>query len=239
MPNEETTWAVREHGAIQKLAENLWWVDGSLPNMSLRRCMTVARLSDGRLAIHSAIALQEVDMQQLEAWGTPAFLIVPSGYHRLDAPRYKARYPQLRVFAPAAARAKVEEVVKVDGRYADFPSDDVVTLRDLDGTREGLMTVKSSDGTTLVFNDCLFNMDKKKDFLGNLITTLMGSAPGPRVSRLAKAALVKDQPTYRRELERLATIPDLVRVIVAHEKVASGPDARACLLAAKDFLRAG
>jgi len=239
MTNPNTAWVVREHGAIQKLAENLWWVDGSLPNMSLRRCMTVARLGDGRLAIHSAIALQESDMQQLEAWGTPAFLIVPSGYHRMDAPRYKARYPQLQVFAPAAARAKVEEVVKVDGRYTDFPNDDVVALSDLAGTREGLMTVKSSDGTTLVFNDCLFNMDKKKDFLGNLITTLMGSAPGPRVSRLAKAALVKDQAVYRRELERLAEIPDLVRVIVAHEKVASGPEARACLLAAKEFLRAG
>lgn len=233
-----TAWAVREHGAVRKLAENLWWVDGSIPNMSLRRCMTVARFNDGRLVIHSAIALQEADMQALEAWGTPAFLIVPSGYHRLDAPRYKQRYPQLQVFAPAAARAKVEQVVKVDGRYTDFPSDEVITLRDLEGTREGLMTVKSSDGTTLVFNDCLFNMDKKKDFLGNLITTLMGSAPGPRVSRLAKAALVKDQPTYRRELERLAEIPDLVRVIVAHEKVATGPDARACLLGAKEYLRA-
>ena len=57
----------------------------------------------------------------------------------------------------------------------------------------------------------------------------MGSAPGPRVSRLAKAALVKDPAALRRDLERLAETPRLARLVVAHEKVASGPDAASAL----------
>jgi hypothetical protein len=40
----------------------------------------------------------------------------------------------------------------------------------------------------------------------------------------------------RNEFERLAAIPDLVRLIVAHEKVASGADARVALLKAATYL---
>ena len=36
-----------------------------------------ATVSDGRLIIYSAISLDEVEMNALESYGTPAFLIVP------------------------------------------------------------------------------------------------------------------------------------------------------------------
>ena len=73
--------------------------------------MTVVRLADGKLVIHNGIALEPAAMAELEAWGTPAYLIVPSPGHRLDAPAYKKRYPSLRVLTPKNARKKVEEVV--------------------------------------------------------------------------------------------------------------------------------
>jgi hypothetical protein len=96
--------------------------------------------------------------------------------------------------------------------------------------------VRSSDGVSVVLNDCMFNMDRKRDALGFFFTTLLGSAPGPRVSRLAKLAIVSDKKALRADFERLADLPDLTRVIVAHEKVATGPDARAALLAAATYL---
>src|SRR5688500_14318601 len=96
----DTTWRVLPHGPLQQLAENLWCVLGSLPNMSLKRMMTIARRSDGGLLLHSAIALDEPTQRQLEALGPPTHLIVPNAVHRLDAPAYKARYPALRVFTP-------------------------------------------------------------------------------------------------------------------------------------------
>ena len=99
---------------LERLADNLRWVWGSLPGMSLKRTMTVVRLGDGRLVLHNAIALDDKTMAELEAFGTPAFLIVPNGGHRLDAPAYKARYPQLRVFGPRGSRKRIEEVIALD-----------------------------------------------------------------------------------------------------------------------------
>src|SRR5690606_2731446 len=238
MPKTFTEWNPLSHEPIVKLSENLWWVRGAIPGMSLKRVMTAIRLEDGTLALHSAIALEPQARAELESFGEPAFLIVPNSGHRLDAPAYKRRYPKLRVFAPRGSRAGVSEVVPVDGSYEDFPEFPSLRLETLTGVgeKEGVLLVRSSDGTSVVLNDVMFNMDRKKDPLGFFFTTLLGSAPGPRVSRLAKLVFVKDKAALRAEFERLAAIDDLVRVIVAHEKVASGSDARAALLKAATFL---
>ncbi len=233
------TWNVLPHGPLEQLSENLWRVEGALPNMSLKRVMTVVRRDDGSLVIHNAIAMEEALQRQLEALGPLTTLIVPSGIHRLDAPAYKQRYPSLRVFAPSGGRGKVEEKVPVEGAYEDFPHGEDVRLEMLHGIKdqEGAMLVRSKDGTTLVLNDAVFNMDRKRDVLGFLFTTVMGSAPGPRVSRLAKLLLVKEPRALRADLERYAALPGLVRLIVSHEKVASGSDAAQALRQAATYLR--
>jgi len=238
MPKAFGEWKVLAHGPLHQLADNLLWVQGALPGMSLKRVMVVVRLSDGRLLIHNGIALDDAERAELESFGAPAFLIVPSGGHRLDAPAYKQRYPALQVFTPKGSRERVQEVLKVDGVYEDFPEDDTVRFETLHGVgdSEGALIVKSSDGLSVVLNDCMFNMDRKKDPLGFLFTTLFGSAPGPRVSRLAKLAFIKDKQALRADFERLADLPGLTRLIVAHEKVASGVDARAALLQAATYL---
>ena len=231
-------WKVLAHGPLVNLADNLLWAQGSLPGMSLKRSMVVVRLNDGNLVIHNGIALDATQMTELERFGTPAFLIVPNGGHRLDAPAYKQRYPALRVFTPKGSRERVEQVVPVDGVYEDFPHTDVLRLETLHGVAEseGALIAQSNDGASVVLNDCMFNMDRKRDPLGFVFTTVLGSAPGPRVSRLAKLLFIKDKKALRADFERYAELPNLVRVIVAHEKVASGVDARASLLQAASYL---
>jgi hypothetical protein len=239
MAKVSSDWNVLSHGGIERLTERLWRVQGAVPGMSLARVMCVVRRENGGLVIHSAIALRQQEMAEVEAWGTPEVLLVPSGYHRLDAPAFKRRYPSLRVFAPRGCRDKVEDVVRVDGAYEDVPSDAVVQLYSVPGTgeREGAMLVRSEEGITVVLNDIVMNMDRRRDLPGFLFTTLFGSAPGPRVSRLAKLALVKDKPALRAELLRLAALPDLARLIVSHDKVSTGrAEARAALERAATYL---
>lgn len=239
MAKVHTAWNVLEHGPLEQLADNLWRVEGALPGMSLRRTMTVVRRADGTLLLHSPIALEQTAQQRLEALGAIAVMVVPNAGHRLDAPAYKARYPSLITFCPRGGRAKIAEVVSVDGTYDDYADDGVVRFENLDGVDagEGAMIVRSADGVSIVLNDVVMNMDTKKDVLGYLFTTLLGSAPGPRVSRLARLVYVKDQPALRRHLERLADTPHLQRLIVSHEKVASGAHAAAALREAATYLK--
>ena len=238
MANISDSWKPLPHSPIQRLSENLWRVEGTVPGMSLKRVMTIVRHSDGCLIFHSPIILDDTSIREVENWGTPAFLLIPSGYHRMDSPAYKKRYPSLRVFAPKGSRNKIEEVISVEGTYEEFPKGGATELTALPGVgdTEGVMLVHSSDGVTVVLNDVVMNMDRKQDLLGFLFTTALGSAPGPRVSRLSKLLMVKDKQALRAELQRLSSLPNLVRLIVSHEKLASGDEARDALRTAATYL---
>jgi len=223
MPGYYKTWTVLPHLPIEELTENLWRIQGSLPNMPLKRVTTVARRENGELVIHNAMAMDEPTMTRLLAWGTPSYLLVPNGYHRLDAFAFKARFPEIKVLCPRGSTKKVAQVVAVDGAYQDFPADDAIQLDPIPGLAdaEGVMVVKSSDGVTLVFNDLLFNMPHGKGVMGLVFRHLTQSTGGPRISRLVRWFLLKDRPALRDQLLQLAATPDLRRIIVSHHRTIS------------------
>ena len=231
-------WPVLPHDPIEQLSENLWRVEGDLPRFGMRRVMAVIRLSDGRLVIHSAIALEEPAMQQLESFGTPAFLLVPHKRHRMDAPRFKRRYPDLKVLVPPAVRKPASEVVRVDGTYADLPADPALSAEVLAGCGEAecALTAHSADGASVILNEVVFDLPPPKNALGRAALNLVGFGPGARVTPVVKLEMVKDRPALKAHLTRLAETPNLVRLIVSHVRMSQGPAAAAALRSAADGL---
>lgn len=217
----DPTWNALPHDPLEAIEDNLWRVEGPLPGMGLRRVMTLARLDDGRIVIHSAVPLDDASMTRIEQWGRPGFLVVPSRYHRRDAPAYKRRYTDLCVLCPRAARPYVERVVSVDGDYDAFPSGQSVRLRHLEGTanREGVMIVEHRAGTTLVFNDLVFNMPHTRGLEGWVLRHVTRSSGGPRFTRISRAFVIKDRSRLKAELLQFAETPKLRRIIVAHHRV--------------------
>ena len=214
---DPTQWSVLPNQGIERWEENLWRVRGALPKMALERQMLVARSPDGRLVIHNGIALDEPDMAALEAWGEPSVLIVPNGFHRLDAARYGRRYPNIRIHCPKGARRAVEKVVAVDGTYDELPSMDGIQLEHLRGVAkvEGVMRVRSERGVTLVFNDCLFNQPHLPGLFG-LIYRALGQSGAPKVTAISRTFLVKSKAEYADHLRELAATPDLIRFVPGH-----------------------
>jgi len=217
MPKRARGWKVLAHDPFRELAENLWTVDGDLEDMPLRRRMTVARRDDGSLVVHNAIALEREAMSEFEAKGPIATIVVPNGWHRLDARAFKDRYPEAKVLCPAGARKRVSQEVPVDASYEEWPAGGSVALETLDGvTIEGVMRVRSRDGTTLVFNDLVFNQPRLPGLFGFVYHYLVGSSGGPKVPLVSKLLMIKDRRAFRAHLERLADTPDLKRVVVMH-----------------------
>ena len=223
-PRIDTEWKTLPHGPLEQLAENVWRVEGDLPKMALKRCMVVARASNGDLVLHSAIAMNDEQMAALEALGRPAYLIVPNGWHCLDAARYKARYPQLKVICPRKAVKMVSAKVQgVDGDYDDFASlDDEGSVRlehfDRDRSVEGALVARSSDGVTLVFGDSLFNLPHRKGLLWWLYGRLLGATGGPRVTPIGRVmmTLTRSKEPFREFLRRYADSGDVKRIVPGH-----------------------
>lgn len=77
-------------------------------------------------------------MIALEVWGQPAYLVVPSDRHRMDAKVWKTRYPAIQVVTPPGAR----------------------------GHESALMVSAADDGCTLILNDVVGNIRDSKGFGG-------------------------------------------------------------------------
>lgn len=212
-------WTVLPHGPLIRVDENLMTVTGTvqMPLGEVERRMTLIRLRDGSLIIYSAIALDEPAMRELEAFGRPAFLVVPNDSHRLDARAWKKRYPELEVIAPEGARDRVEKVVHVHESEADF-RDSSVHLITVPGTaeREMALVVETMQGTTLIINDLIFNLSNRPGVSGWLFKKLGMTGDGPHIPPIIKRREVKDERALRAQLESWARLPNLRRVVVSH-----------------------
>ncbi|NJM22982.1 MAG: hypothetical protein HC836_37545 [Richelia sp. RM2_1_2] len=220
---------VLPHGAIEELAPNLWHVTGTLPSsVMVPREMVLYKLGDASLLIHSAIALNESEMANLESLGTPKILVVPNRIHRLDAGVYKKRYPKLIVVCPAAAKPYVEQTVAVDGIAEEILPTYGIVCHEPAGIRpqELVYELLLPTGKALVFTDILFNLNKSYlqqhlptgEFLLQWIgTSAIGSGGFFGITGLGRRFFMTDRNAYQQWLEALAdSIPDLQVISVAH-----------------------
>ena len=213
------SWNVQPHGKLIELAENLWTVEGTIkmPPGPLPRRMTIARLQSGALVIFSAIALDDAEMQKIEALGEPSILIVPNPFHRQDAAAWKARYPDIRVVTPAGARAAVEQIVPVDD-CESLLSDETVRFQPVRGTdsSESALVVVSESGTTLVVNDLIGNVRNARGIMKWVLFAMGFAGRAPQVPRAYKARAVKDKGAVAEQFRSWAALPRLNRILVSH-----------------------
>jgi len=210
-----TTWTVKPHDPIEELTPNLSLVEQQL-NARNRRVMVLARLADGRVVVHSAIALDDASMAKLDAWGEVAAILVPNRFHRQDARIWQERYPKAKVYAPSGAVDAAAKATPVHGTYADVPRDATFSARDLAGiaNREGVLLVQGGEGTSAIFCDTLLNLPKLSGLMGMMLHPT-GTLSVPRPTSLIFA---KDKKALRADLESLAD-DSLVRVVPGHGAV--------------------
>src|SRR5688572_25218705 len=214
-------WTVLPHGKPTRINDRIVTVVGDLkmPLLELPRRMTVVRLKSGDLVIFSAIALREPDMVELETFGRPAFLVVPSLMHRLDAPGYARRYPRMTVVAPRAGVEKIGEVVRIDTSTPDFGDS---TVRYVEIAGDSALEVDGDDGLTLIVNDLIGDIHGETGLGGWLLRVMGFAGDEPHVPAPVKLMLGKHKSDVARQFRSWADRADLRRIIVSHGATIEG-----------------
>eukprot|EP01029_Cantina_marsupialis_P028380 TRINITY_DN776084_c0_g1_i1.p1 TRINITY_DN776084_c0_g1~~TRINITY_DN776084_c0_g1_i1.p1 ORF type:complete len:279 (-),score=92.25 TRINITY_DN776084_c0_g1_i1:196-1032(-) len=185
-----------------QLSPNCWQITGKLSYPLPRNMVVIQYEEDGekKLIIHSAIALDEEEMEKLESLGSPTIMIVPNCYHRLDCNRYKQRYPSIKVICPKEAVEEIEKVIPVDGTCEEeFLFNEMIEIVEIEGLKkyfELVYLVKNDENDDLVslHTDLLFNQKMPKDFFGKLFGHyIFGSVGYFGISRLGRWFTVRSK----------------------------------------------
>ncbi|MEO8668321.1 MAG: hypothetical protein ABI399_07385 [Bauldia sp.] len=209
-----------QHGDFETLAEGVWLLRGTVP-APVHRNMVVVRLASGALLLHSVIALTDERMAALGRLGRPAYAIVPSLHHMMDAPFYKTRFPDITMLCPAPIRATAAGRVTIDATVEAVLATLGIRLHPVPATRsfEYVYDMPMPEGgRMLVFNDALGNRGAPtKGLLGFLFGKLLWVAgEGPDLSRLYRLTQSRDTAAIRRFAAGLGGIPDLRLVTFSH-----------------------
>ncbi len=208
---------------MNQLAEGLWIADQPLrvAGVELGARMTVVRLADGRLLLHSPIRPAPQVVEQVRALGDVAALVAPNRFHHLFAGQWLAFFPQARLFLAPGLDSK-----RADLRPAAVLDDDPdplwrgvleqVVLRGIPLTNEVVFFHPSS--RTLIATDLAFHMGPEQPLLTRIVFRL-GGAYGRLAPTTLERLLVRDREAFRRSFERMLAWP-FERVIVAHGTVA-------------------
>ncbi|AXQ31123.1 DUF4336 domain-containing protein [Solimonas sp. K1W22B-7] len=99
------------HG-VERVADSIWSVPApfSLVGMHIGTRMTVVRLSNGSLLLHSPVPMSETLMAEINALGPVRHIVCPNVFHHLYAAAAVAAFPDAILHGPPALRAKRKDL---------------------------------------------------------------------------------------------------------------------------------
>jgi hypothetical protein len=195
------------------IGERKLWFGG----VRLRSRMTVIRLADGRLWVHSASEPTPELCAELDRLGQVSWLVVPNRWHHIHAAAMKARYPDAQVIGPASAKLRNKSValdVAIDDERLPslVPELSPVALRGVPFLDETLFYHAKT--RTLIGADLMMCGCPADHWTWRWASRVCGQyqryKANPDVRWHTRAG-----PIVRQSLEEIAKLP-LLRILVAH-----------------------
>lgn len=185
---------------------------------SLTTRMTVVRLQDGSLWVHSPIAPTENLVEELGRIGSVRYVVAPNKSHHLFFLEFISRYPSAEGFIAEGLASKRPDLA----RFAEIPRKSPWSPEMQGYFIEGLPLLNETawfHGATgtLILTDLLFCFAGANRGLAAWIARLLGVHGRLGMSRTMKL-MVKDREALLASVSPLLGLP-IRRVMVAHDQI--------------------
>ena len=205
-----------------ELARNIWIAERPqrFYGLEVGTRMTVIRLADGSLLLHSPVSLTPELRRELDSIGRVRFTVAPNRVHHLHAGDVAEAYPEARLWVAPGLERKRPDLRFVDVLGDDAPAEwkdevDQVFFRGRPYENEVVFFHRAS--RTLIMCDLAFNFGPRAAAPTRLLMKLLRSYGRFGPSTL-DPLLIRDRRAARQSLERILAW-DFDRVVVAHGDV--------------------
>lgn len=207
---------------LRKLADNIWIAERpqSFYGLEVGTRMTVMRLADASLLLHSPVALDAELCRELDSLGRVRFVVAPNRVHHLYAGKVAETYPEARLWIAPGLETKRPDLSFVAILGDQAPAEwngqvDQVFFRGRPYENEVVFFHRAS--RTLLLCDLAFNFGPRAALPTRLLMKLIRSYGRFGPSKL-DPLLIRDRAAARQSLQRILAW-DFDRVVVAHGEV--------------------
>lgn len=203
---------------MEELANNLWAQSApqSFFGLHLGTRMTVVRLRDGSLLVHSPIAPTPSLKAEVDAMGPVRHIVAPSQAHHLYAGEWQDAYPGALLHA-AVGLAKRRKDLAIDRElkgdtHPEWESDLATVF--LDGTLLNETVFFHPQSRSLIVADVIENFETSPHWPTRLYLKLGGIHGKPGLSRGLRP-IFRDKKRARRSIDEMLSW-DFDRIVLAH-----------------------
>ena len=203
---------------LTPLAENLWTLARPLRFLGLETGtrMSVVRLADGGLFVHSPVSLDPPTRKAIDALGPVRALVAPSLFHHLYVGEWTDAYPDAVACAcPRLASKRAD--LRFHRELGDEPEPE--WRGELD---QVLFSARSLENEVVFFHratrtllcvDLLFNLATHPSPLTRVVARLLGNRePG---STWLERLIIRDRAAARAQVDRMLAW-DIERIVLSH-----------------------
>jgi hypothetical protein len=183
--------------------------------IDFKRNVTLLRLDDGRMVIHSTAPFNHEDVQAIRHFGDPAWLVDATLLHDTFAKKGRAAFSDMPYLAPAGFARVSGVAAQPIGSGPSVWVGEIDVLR-IQGTKKGEHAFFHRRSRTLVVADLFFSFrPQTKGWPRFFARSIMGLPPRLfGVSRFFRF-LISDKAAFRRSIAKMLEW-DFERVVVGH-----------------------
>ncbi|MBV8451758.1 MAG: DUF4336 domain-containing protein [Deltaproteobacteria bacterium] len=223
---------------LRSIADDLWVAEQPLRylGVALTTRMTIVRLADGALMVHSPIHLTNELRAATARAGRVRFIVAPNRFHHLSIADWQKANPDVQTFCAPGLDTKRADL-KFTGILGDNPPAawaaeiDQAFMRAFPPLNEIVFFHRKT--RTLIFTDLLFNITRHDSAYARFLLRLDGAFHGPAIPRSFMLLLRRRRVECAAFLQRLLSW-DFDRAILAHGDIIEN-DAKAAIERAWQF----
>lgn len=189
--------------------------------VALTTRMTIIRLANGALAVHSPIHLGDDLGAAVARIGSVRYIVAPNRFHHLFVGDWQKANPEAQTFCAPGLDTKRSDL-KFTATLGDSPrpewADEVdqTLMRAFPPLNETVFFHRSS--RTLIFTDLLFNITRHDSAYARVLLRLDGAFHGPAVPRSFRLLMRRRRADRAAFLQKLLAW-DFDRAILAHGEI--------------------
>ena len=211
---------------IRKICENIWIKDSHFKALGCKGStrMTIVKSAQG-LLIHSPVAINNAERDEINALGDVAHIVAPNLFHHMHFTDCAQMFPHATCWAPEGLAHKISNLPAhkiLDATKPIIDNGELLQL-EMNGHKINETLFFHAASATLITADFIYNYRAEQNTVEKLLFKLLNCYDKITVP-FYHALSIADKSSFSSSLNAIYNLP-VKRIIMSHGRIIESPDA--------------